>query len=102
MSKVTFLYHPINENKINLVQSFAKVWYEDDPQIPVYDEELEWAKCLINRSHLFQSEYAFDKPSLVGAVHADYQGNIRWLQDGGPHSSTKAKEREEMIAQSYD
>ena len=36
MSKVTFLYHPINENKINLVQSFAKVWYEDDPQIPVY------------------------------------------------------------------
>ena len=101
--RVTFLYQENDDNKINMIQSLAYVWHEDEVKTPAFDEEFEWAKCLVERGRYFRGDLLFNRPSLVGAITvANSKGDIVWMEDAGPHPTTTAKERDEMIARSYE
>lgn len=97
--KITFIYQEDGENKINLIQSLAHVWHEDEVLTPVYDEEYEWAKCLTSRRRYFRGDLLFNRPALVGAITVLNAGDdIVWVEDAGPHPNTTAKERDEVIS----
>ena len=101
--KITFLYQESDDNKINMIQSLAHIWHEDEVRTPVYDEEYEWAKCLTQRGRYFRGDLLLNRPALVGAITvANSSGDIVWVEDAGPHPKTTAKERDEVISDSYD
>ena len=99
--KITFLYQQDNDNKIHMIQHLAHVWQNNPEEGPFYDEEYEWAKCIVNRSRHFDLGM-FNRPSLVGAITVlNTADDIVWLQDAGAHQKTYAVERDEVITQSY-
>ena len=101
--KITFLYQETDDNKINMIQSRAHIWHEDEVRTPVYDEEYEWAKCLVERGRYFRGDLLFNRPGLVGAITVMNAGDdIVWVENAGPHPKTTAKERDEMIGSSYE
>ena len=101
--KITFLYQEDGENKINLIQNLAHVWQERADKGPLYDEELEWARCLVQRREHFTGDMLFNRPSLVGAITVmSTNDDIVWLEDAGPHRKTTAFERDKVINRSYE
>ena len=103
--RVTFLYQEHDDNKINMIQSLAFVWHEDEVKTPAFDEEFEWARVLVRhkKSGRFRGDLLFNRPSLVGAITvANSKGDIVWVEDAGPHPTTTATRRDKMIARSYE
>ena len=103
VKKITFLYQEGGENKINMIQSLAHIWQERADKGPLYDEEFEWARCLVQRREYFKGDLLFNRPSLVGAITvANIGDDIVWVENAGPHPKTTAKERDEVISRSYE
>ena len=97
--KISFLYQESDENTIKMIQALAHIWHEDEVRTPVYDEEYEWAKCLVERNRYFRGDLLFNRPALIGALATSGYKNsdIVWVEDAGPHPATTAKERDEVI-----